>query len=318
MHGDAGLEEYHQAHPRALACRNCARSKQRCDGGDPCQSCRERDRDCVYLRTPPASSNPRNSRPDDQRAPDTADSRPSNQPAPEPVLGGMDVGVEGVAADAAWDDFLLASQSRPPNFPFAPFPMDASFAEPWMADDLGDDSFLDSFQGDFGQTPALSASFAAGILPDEPEIDQDEEDALESEHTHHVPTFAIEAYEQIRQFMLRTCQRATTARSPAATIVSRRHVDVYVQLYFEHFHPRLPFLHKPSFNPEKPNWLLILSVAAIGSQYSKCAMQTHHYEIFQQTACDVLQMDVRTQTFSNIDTRLTKSERAAKFRMSLR
>ena len=46
-------------------------------------------------------------------------------------------------------------------------------------------------------------------------------------------------------------------------------MNVFIQLYFEHFHPLLPVLHKPTFSPKTTHWLLLFVVASIGSRYSK-------------------------------------------------
>ncbi|KAF4537803.1 uncharacterized protein LTHEOB_11427 [Lasiodiplodia theobromae] len=46
-------------------------------------------------------------------------------------------------------------------------------------------------------------------------------------------------------------------------------MNVFVQLYFEHFHPIFPMLHQPSFGKGAPRPLLTLAVATIGARYSK-------------------------------------------------
>ncbi|RAH42643.1 uncharacterized protein BO95DRAFT_455725 [Aspergillus brunneoviolaceus CBS 621.78] len=58
-------------------------------------------------------------------------------------------------------------------------------------------------------------------------------------------------------------------------------LNAWVQLYFEHFHPILPILHKPTFNNQKTHWLLIFAVSAVGAQFSdlpkahSCARAMH-------------------------------------------
>lgn len=46
-------------------------------------------------------------------------------------------------------------------------------------------------------------------------------------------------------------------------------MNVFVQLYFDHFHPIFPILHQPSFCNGSPRPLLVFAVATIGSRYSK-------------------------------------------------
>ncbi|KAF7168905.1 hypothetical protein CNMCM5623_001811 [Aspergillus felis] len=47
-----------------------------------------------------------------------------------------------------------------------------------------------------------------------------------------------------------------------------RVLNAWVQLYFEHFHPVFPILHKPTFSPATMNPFLVLTVAAIGAHFS--------------------------------------------------
>jgi hypothetical protein len=46
-------------------------------------------------------------------------------------------------------------------------------------------------------------------------------------------------------------------------------MNIFIQLYFEYFHSLVPILHKPTFSSEVSHWLLVFTVAAIGSRYSK-------------------------------------------------
>lgn len=46
-------------------------------------------------------------------------------------------------------------------------------------------------------------------------------------------------------------------------------LNAWIQLYFEHFHPVFPILHKPTFLSPETDPLLILCVAGVGAQFSK-------------------------------------------------
>ncbi|KAF4227758.1 hypothetical protein CNMCM8980_002205 [Aspergillus fumigatiaffinis] len=48
-----------------------------------------------------------------------------------------------------------------------------------------------------------------------------------------------------------------------------RVLNAWVQLYFKHFHPVFPILHKPTFSPATMNPFLVLTVAAIGAHFSE-------------------------------------------------
>jgi hypothetical protein len=45
-------------------------------------------------------------------------------------------------------------------------------------------------------------------------------------------------------------------------------LNSWVQLYFEHFHPVFPILHKSTFVPSRTNPFLVFAVAALGSHFS--------------------------------------------------
>ena len=44
-------------------------------------------------------------------------------------------------------------------------------------------------------------------------------------------------------------------------------VNMCIDLYFEHFHSSFPLLHRPTFGSGNSHWLLVLAVAAIGSNF---------------------------------------------------
>lgn len=46
-------------------------------------------------------------------------------------------------------------------------------------------------------------------------------------------------------------------------------LNAWVQLYFEHFHPVFPIIHKPTFMLPEVDPLLVLAVAGIGAQFSR-------------------------------------------------
>ncbi|KAF2647734.1 hypothetical protein K491DRAFT_723173 [Lophiostoma macrostomum CBS 122681] len=58
-------------------------------------------------------------------------------------------------------------------------------------------------------------------------------------------------------------------------------INAWVQLYFEYFHPVFPILHKATFSSPETHPLLVLTVAAIGAQFSNlpnslaCACSLH-------------------------------------------
>ncbi|KAL2811622.1 fungal-specific transcription factor domain-containing protein [Aspergillus granulosus] len=73
-------------------------------------------------------------------------------------------------------------------------------------------------------------------------------------------------------------------------------INSFVQLYFEHFHPTLPLLHKATFNVSDIPPLLMLSVATIGSRFSKIArahtLSTYMAEILRRAIDRMLEENI--------------------------
>lgn len=63
---------------------------------------------------------------------------------------------------------------------------------------------------------------------------------------------------------------------------SLQHMQIYMQVYFEEYHPVFPLLHKATFLPTKANWLLSLAVSAIGCLFSKTLQSREVYPIMQE------------------------------------
>lgn len=101
-----------------------------------------------------------------------------------------------------------------------------------------------------------------------PDMEDIAAEEVDQEDLAHVPTVMNSVIDQMTQLALTieaksTYPPFTELRIPPAPII-----NAWVQLYFEHFHPVFPFLHKPSFGNCDTHWLLIFAVSAIGAQFS--------------------------------------------------
>ncbi|KAJ5813244.1 hypothetical protein N7447_010267 [Penicillium robsamsonii] len=102
-------------------------------------------------------------------------------------------------------------------------------------------------------------------FPDMEHIPMEE---VDQENLAHVPEISNIVVGQMAQLAL-TIQTTSTFPSFVELRMPPSHViNAWVQLYFEHFHPVFPFLHKPSFGTSDTHWLLIFAVSAIGAQFS--------------------------------------------------
>jgi hypothetical protein len=115
-------------------------------------------------------------------------------------------------------------------------------------------------------------------FPDMSNVTNDELDDEDHAHVAHV----AEAYYEPVYALSKEMERS--GFFPAwqhLQIPPARVLNVWVQLYFEHFHPILPINHKPTFIAGKPHCILLFAMAAIGARYSKinnayaCASALH-------------------------------------------
>lgn len=200
-------------------------------------------------------------------------------------------GAFGLAGDGTAID-LIADQSA--HFAqTTEIPVDPDFS---ITDGLSfwDDTFSDPslyawpLLGTLHQDWANPGAMRATRLSSSEEIMQgysfdDDGDALISESVHHVQAVPPETHMRIVQFVLDNWPQDEAAQCIAG-LPSLEQLNVYVQLYFEHFHSRMPFLHVPSFEVEPQAWSLVFAVAAIGCQYSGISQSSKHLGLFLQMA----------------------------------
>jgi Fungal specific transcription factor domain/Fungal Zn(2)-Cys(6) binuclear cluster domain len=95
-------------------------------------------------------------------------------------------------------------------------------------------------------------------------------DIVEAESYGHVDSINETTYHTISQYLLDILPKRPHFRKfKNANLPKLKVFDCFIQLYFEHFHPTFPMMHKPTFKPASEHWLLSLATAAIGCQYSK-------------------------------------------------
>lgn len=83
------------------------------------------------------------------------------------------------------------------------------------------------------------------------------------EDFRHVKNISDRSYHAIRHFYAEIPPVQGTAFLPVRTL------NAFIQLYFEYFDGQFPFLHYSAFDADEPPWILVLAVAAVGSQYSQ-------------------------------------------------
>jgi len=105
-----------------------------------------------------------------------------------------------------------------------------------------------------------------------PDMDCVHIEILETEDFGHVNSLeAGQTYNEIVEGMKRVGEERAIYFRPFlnGNLPPVEVLNCYIQLYFEHFHPLFPLLHKPSFDPATAEWRMVLATATIGCRYSK-------------------------------------------------
>lgn len=92
---------------------------------------------------------------------------------------------------------------------------------------------------------------------------------LEMEHFAHVGRLSFDKYDEILENLQNHANQPIYRSFGSPVLPSAEVMNSFMQLYFEHFHDTMPFIHKPSFDPSKEHWILVLAVAATGCRYSQ-------------------------------------------------
>ncbi|KAJ6091445.1 fungal-specific transcription factor domain-containing protein [Penicillium canescens] len=91
---------------------------------------------------------------------------------------------------------------------------------------------------------------------------------VELEDFAHVERVPADITEKVLQFANDIQVNSNYPRFIQLRIPPPSVLNSWVQLYFEHFHPVFPILHKSTFVPSRMNPFLVFAVAALGSHFS--------------------------------------------------
>ncbi|KAF5239330.1 hypothetical protein FANTH_9989 [Fusarium anthophilum] len=192
--------------------------------------------------------------------------------------------------ELSWDTLLSSAQFL---LPFSPLP---SFEPGALADFcFGDAAFPTTGQIDHGEqnsfgaeAPQRNAVEAGNAFVGPENLTTEEEDILIAENIPHVPPVT----EETRLYIIQAIQARVPQHEAQGLDVkfpSLRHLDTYMQLYFEHFHPRMPLLHVPTFQASPETWQLVLSVHTllISAEWS-VMVESQFYRNTLVTLCRLL------------------------------
>ncbi|OAL54674.1 hypothetical protein IQ07DRAFT_596165 [Pyrenochaeta sp. DS3sAY3a] len=289
------------ARPRervAQACRRCSRAKQRCDGNTPCTRCHERMLSCVYHARPPAS--PHQTRPLDF---DTSEPSPSvhaesalaSGPGPNPESDFFSSEALAMLNPPAMSDSFMGDTDYPiSDLDFVGHP--ASILHPslflrdiernWVPLHAETHQPIASATSPGPSTSSEPISPVIAVTGPSPIEAQDADFLLhlqrqvevrhgslptgnswDPEDYRHVPRLGKATYESLGH-LFKEAQAASYVKLTLDNFPSLDAINAFIQLYFEYFHPTLPLLHRPSFNPNSSHSLLVLAVAVTGCRFS--------------------------------------------------
>ncbi|KAE8415640.1 hypothetical protein BDV36DRAFT_285212 [Aspergillus pseudocaelatus] len=113
--------------------------------------------------------------------------------------------------------------------------------------------------------PASAEVEAPLVFPDMTVIPHEDIEAENLAHVEEVPAeLTNTVFDLANDMQLKSnYPQFIELRIPPAPVL-----NAWVQLYFEHFHPMFPVLHKPTFSTSRANPFLVLAVAALGAHFS--------------------------------------------------
>ncbi|RBA20529.1 hypothetical protein FPRO05_07976 [Fusarium proliferatum] len=174
-----------------------------------------------------------------------------------------------IEPDVSWDSLLTSAQFLLP-FSTVPSLEAGSLADFGFGDavfpatgQLANDYDVQCAFGAEGTQREVVDAARAFTGPDD--LTAEEEDILIAENIPHVPPLT----EETRVYMIQAIQARLPqheAQGLDVNFPSLRHLDTYMQLYFEHFHQRMPLLHVPTFKASPETWQLVLGVVCFGSR----------------------------------------------------
>lgn len=86
----------------------------------------------------------------------------------------------------------------------------------------------------------------------------------------HVPKISGSNVAELYDYIVRSIDSTDMGHGVDLALLRDQAVmNMFTQLYFEHFHDSLPLLHRVTFNPCEVPLILNLAVATIGSHYSR-------------------------------------------------
>lgn len=124
-------------------------------------------------------------------------------------------------------------------------------------------------------TSSTSCTYQVQTCPEFPATGSVDLQMAGAEIFGHVKKISVNCFETIHTFYV---EQRHCKNSP---FISMEVFHAFVELYFEYFDFQFPFLHHSRMDADEPSWILLLAVAAVGSQYSEIK-DAHRYSVVLQ------------------------------------
>ncbi|CAG8015200.1 unnamed protein product [Penicillium nalgiovense] len=258
------------------ACSECTRSKQRCSGTVPCDRCNHRGLACHIAKPSIESSKgntggPPNEYPERSQIEDGAVSGHLYSPHQDtrtPIVGGNDplnqYGFPGISEDFAFP-FASPFDILPTNT--SNFMLHCNRTALSLEDHMG--FYLDDpIASTSGQMKHGGTMSTPERLLDEPIRQRTYSTPMGFQNDYcHVPEVSKHDYDALSRLYYKLVPASSSESN--GNFPRREIMNVFVQLYFEYFHPGFHLLHQATFQRQQQSSCLLLAIATIGAQYSR-------------------------------------------------
>ncbi|KAI9372300.1 hypothetical protein BJX61DRAFT_534091 [Aspergillus egyptiacus] len=284
--GDREIPETGQRGRRRHACQSCTAMKLRCDGQTPCGACIKRNLDCNKERKKSTASPAASS--DTPSVKHEGYGRSSDRGSIKFLLNG--------GTDSFTENFLLPPRSDRTRgleyhqqkeeaenaiLTFEPQPDATDFVPASVELDPGNlsffhDTFLDFFNGPFGEAHRSMVDPYAGAMMDYQTLPPPDQDPnmgfagrpqLESEMTF--VTAMIQALLSRAWSVPLDAKVHEDISTNLTFLLTTARIQKFMSLYFKYWHANCPIIHLPSFDPETVALPLLTAVVFMGAMYTK-------------------------------------------------
>jgi len=146
-----------------------------------------------------------------------------------------------------------------------------------------------SNQGHERSSRLNSAIYPINACPEIPDEHPDDLSIATGEVYGHVKVVPDACFEVIQNFYL-------SEQKGNCRLMSKYMLLAFLELYFEHFDSKFPFLHHSALEGQELSWILVLALATIGAQYS----ETHNAPRYLRALMELLIRAIHSEVCAHL------------------